>query len=184
MEKKLLNTTELGEHLFLTRSRIADLKRDGVFLPEKNVTARGRGGGNLFDPDKNRERYIKFLRKMKAVERGQLSAGKAKKSGSTHIEGFGYDDEIKKETLREKKRKNDLAENEITSVSVVQFALMRVATKISSIIEKIIPNIIRLWPEIDEELLEVIEKSITQALIEAANIELSEDDLVTNDDEI
>jgi phage terminase Nu1 subunit (DNA packaging protein) len=177
----IVNTNDLAEYLDLTRSRIADLKKDKIIIPEKGITARGRGGGNLYDTDKNRIRYIRFLRKMKAVERGKLSAGKDKKSGSTNIDGLDYKTKLEKEQWREKKRKNDIAENEITDIATVQVALMRVAGKLSTIIEKIIPNIVRFWPEIEEEVIETIQKSIDQALIESANIQLNDEDLITDE---
>lgn len=179
--KELLNSNDLGSHLFLTRSRIADLKKSGILVPEKGVTARGRGGGDLYDPNLNRERYIKFLRKMKAKERGRLSGGQPKRSGSTTIEDFGFDEKLKQEQWREKKRKNDIAENEIIGLDTVQVALMRVANRAASIINKISPTIHRLWPQAEEELMEVIDESIEKALRELSGIQLDEEDLTTEE---
>lgn len=179
---ELMNSNDLGSHLFLTRSRIADLKKLDILVPEKGVTARGRGGGDLYNADLNRERYIKFLRKMKAKERGKLSGGQPKSSGSTTIEGFGYDEKLKQEQWREKKRKNDIAENQVIPIDIIQVALMRVASKTASIINKISPTIHRLWPNVEEELMEVIDSTIERAMSELSGIELTEDDLTTEEE--
>lgn len=176
MNNQFLTAAELGEYLDLSRSRIADLKTSKILIPDSKKKAPGKGGGGLFDRDEGRVSYIRYLRGVNAEARGKLSARVSNYSESD------FDNLLREEQWRAKKRENDLAENDITAVVTVQYALMQVAKKLSSIINKIVPNIVRLWPEADEELLEVITTTVRQALVEAANINLTEAQITENED--
>ena len=72
MEEKYLTALQLAEYLDLSRSRIADLKASGDLAPDSKRVAPGKGGGSLYEKDKNRILYIKYLREVNEIGRAHV----------------------------------------------------------------------------------------------------------------
>jgi phage terminase Nu1 subunit (DNA packaging protein) len=133
----------------------------------KNLIGRGiipagtpRGG---LDLDACRIAYITYLRN---VNKGIVTDAESEKDEKD------YDRLLDKERWRKMKRENDVADGVLVEISVAQEKIEEVANAILPILESIVPEVKRSWPDMNGDQAAIIEECVNKCLNSISNLEL------------
>lgn len=132
------------------------------FLIGKGVIPAGTSRGGL-DLDLCRISYITYLRNVKKGVVTDVESGKDNKDYSALLD---------KERWRKMRRENDVADGLLVEISVAQEKIEEIANAMLPILQSIVPEVKRSWPDMNGDQAAIIEECVNKCLESISNIEL------------